>query len=188
MTEERKEKDCCCETKEEVRHIVTEDRRRGEKRIKETCDEKVTEVFLEPFKLELSQRVYEQKCPVVCRRETETFDSNGNVVDKVVEDLAEEHQLRMVDHIVARPTEPQPEPEFVTKDEFVSLTNDIKGAVDALGEVINKPVVKTKKMVSAQNLLEDNVKNVDKETWVNGTFLAVFVLEVLALGYVIFYM
>lgn len=185
MSEERKN-DCCCEVKEEVRNFVAEDCRRGEKRVKENSDERVTEVYLEPLKMELFKRIREEKRPVVCHRETETFDANGQVIEKVVEDLNEDQKLRLVDHIAARPQKPT-EPEYVTKDEFRGLAAELKGAVEAVGETVQNRMAK-KSVVSAQNLLEDNLKNVSKETWVNAILLGLFVIEVGVLGWVVFFM
>lgn len=183
---ERKDEHCCCDEKEEVRNFVTEDMRRGEKKVKENCDEKVTEIYLEPLKLNLFQKVREEKCPVICRRETETYDDTGKVVEKVVEDIHPEKNMRVVDHIVVsrleeKESEPEPKAMYATKEDL----QEIKYAIEALGESQVKP----SRRVSAQSMLEENVeKNSSKETLASAIFLVAFLIEVACLGWVVFLM
>ena len=153
----------------EIHQIKTEDNRRGERRILQTGDgctsSKVTEVYLEPQpQLLLSQRVIEETCPMVCKRVTEKFDANGQIIEQVTEGIPAEKQLTIVDHIVSA-TSP-PAPEYVTKDEFKALAGDFKG----------------------RSLLEDNVKNSKTETLVNALLGIIFLGELAGLGYIVFLM
>lgn len=187
MTEERKPRttlasdpDCCCDEREELQHIRAEDGRRGEKRVKETCDEKVTQIYFEPeIKKDLVKEIVEQKCPAVCHRETKTYKADGSV-EVIVEDI--QNELKVVDRRVEVPVPaPAPTPPttgFATKDDV----DELKGAIEAIGDRLTP-----RRMVKAQDLLEDNVKNVDKETLMNGIFLVAFMVEACILGYVVFF-
>lgn len=171
MTDEFKN-DCCCEEKEELKQILTEDGRRGEKRVKDTCDERITEIYLEPqIPMNLTTRVREEKCPMVCKRITERYDSDGKVIEQIVEGLPEEKQIRVVDHIVSSATPPKV---YATRDDLDELRQAI--------ESTKKPT-----MVSAQGLLADKLQNTDKEALLTKGLVAIFVVEVLVLGWVVFF-
>lgn len=161
--------------KQEIRQFVSEDGSRGEKRITETENQKTVEIYLEPRQLNLQKRITEEKRPVVCHRETETFDVNGAVVEKVVEDI-DNSELQKISHVVMD----------YAPQRSCCCTGELKSELPELLKARLRQV----KALEAEPTptptpTEPETKN---SNTLNVIFLAAFVVEALVLGWVVFLM
>ena len=92
---------------EEVRieKLTMEDGRQAERHVKEEgyCDEnqtRVVDLYVEPERPKhLAKRIVEKRRPCVFRREIETIDENGEVVDRKVESIDPEDKMELRSHI-----------------------------------------------------------------------------------------
>lgn len=88
-----------------IEKLSMEDGRQAERHIKEEgyCENEQTRVidlYVEPERpKKLAKRIVEKRRPCVYRREIETVDENGDVIDRKIESLDPEDKMRLVDHI-----------------------------------------------------------------------------------------
>lgn len=83
-----------------VQQLRLEDGRYAERHIKETDNEIVTELHVEPIRDKyLSERVTEKIKPVVYERSVEKVDASGLITERRVESLDPSERMQTVEHI-----------------------------------------------------------------------------------------
>lgn len=174
------------EITKEIRPITTEDGLRGEKHITDNGTERIIEIFLEEKAPKfLKKRIVETREMMVCHRETEILDNDGNVIEKIVEDVNPQEKMQtfalpQTKEVATKAVE------VATKEELDGVVKEMRLAVESVGEAISQQ--NQVQSPSAQALLGAKVKNSEKTTLLNGVFLLAFVVEACVLGWVVFFM
>jgi len=128
-----------------VESIILDDGRRGEKRVKDSENEHVVEIHIEPERPKyLGKRIVETKRPCVVRRQVETFNEKGEVVDTKVEALNSEEKFYNVT--------PQPSPEYVTKADLNEFAEKVRAGIVAAVTTSQEPVKSMSPKKSPYNL------------------------------------
>lgn len=143
-----------------IEKLSMEDGRQAERHIKEEgyCEDeqkRVIDLYVEPERpKKLAKRIVEQRRPCVVRREIETVDENGDVVDRKIESVDPEDKMRLVNHIATYGDTPEVAAQAAVDDCGCPVTRD--DLKEVMGMLINK-------MGSCQNVVTD--KNESKEVY-----------------------
>lgn len=84
-----------------IEKFLTEDGRQAEKHVIVDGDKKVVEIHVESVRPKhLSHRIVEQSANVVVKREIETINEDGDVVERKVESIDPTDKMELREHIV----------------------------------------------------------------------------------------
>lgn len=125
-----------------IEKLSMEDGRQAERHIKEEgyCEDeqkRVIDLYVEPERPKrLAKRITEQRRPCVVRREIETVDENGDVIDRKVESVDPEDKMRLVEHIATYGDTPQVAAQAAVDDCGCPVTRD--DLKDVMGMLIKK--------------------------------------------------
>jgi hypothetical protein len=173
-----------------VQKIRLEDGRHAEKHVRETDDEVVVELHVEPEReLKLSERVIEKKKPVVYERAVEKYNKNGEIIERKVESLDADPKLELrsqVERIKAKYEQDAEAKESTNPKKFVTR-EELKDALVAAVSVSQETKKPVRKLTANQEI-EDRLKAAEKPSWKIVGLVGVIVLQIVALGYVIFWM
>jgi hypothetical protein len=179
-----------------VEKWTLEDGRRAEKRVTEHKDvngecEKIIELLVEDERpLKLQQRVVEKCKPILYERKLETIDpKTGAVVEQKVECLEPKTPMQVVEHIgVASSNFSDDANKPVTKQEMIDA---IVAAIKANRE-LSLAAHSEKKCVKAQGLAEEiqklHVPQKDGMSLMDKLLIVVIGVQVIGLGYILFFM
>lgn len=125
-----------------IEKLSMEDGRQAERHIKEEgyCEDeqkRVIDLYVEPERPKrLAKRITEQRRPCVVRREIETVDENGDVIDRKIESIDPEDKMRLVEHIATYGDTPELAAQSATDDCGCPITReDLK---DVMGMLVKK--------------------------------------------------
>lgn len=175
------------------------DGRRGEKHVKDSGEECVTELHVEPERAkQLATRIIEKKRPCVVSREIQTINANGEVVDTKIESVDPATVMGATPQLSLQSV-PASEEDcncFVTKEDLEKLADQMAastrdGIVTAAKIIMEQqsvaaPAASSSKVSSIQQEIASRIENSGKPKNMIWTVLIVSLLGVL--GYVVFAM
>lgn len=176
------------------------DGRRGEKHIKDSGEECVTELHVEPERAkQLATRIIEKKRPCVVSREIQTINANGEVVDTKIESVDPATVMGATPQLSLQSV-PASEEDcncFVTKEDLEKLADQMaastrEGIVTAAKIIMEQQsaaaptTANVSKVSSIQQEIANRIENSGKPKNMLWTVLIVSLLGVL--GYVVFAM
>lgn len=184
---------------------IQEDGRRAERRITETKfdsegqAERTIELHIEDARpLKLQQRIVEKIKPVMFERKIETINPlTGEIVERKVETIEQTVPMQVVDHIGVLDSNKKTDP--VVESNFESSmpegapaylqSKDLQMLVDLLKNSQNADSSEFETKLKSLGAAAQVAKKSKKETFSNDKFLmVVIVAQVIALGYVLFFM
>jgi len=181
---------------EKIEKLSMEDGRQAERHIKEDISfdnehTRTIDLYVEPERKKvLSKRIVEKKRPYVYRREIETLDENGNIIDKQIESVDPEEKMHVVSHIAAQSSVVADDGENC---DCPMTKNDLKEVLGMFVDKLNADRYVDKEPVSVETV-QDHVapkldsKNEFEMTNTSWILLMVAVAQVAGIAYIFFVM
>lgn len=196
-----------------IEKLNMEDGRQAERHIMDDgyCEDEQTrtiDLYVEPERPKtLAKRIVEKRRPCVFRREIETVDENGEVIDRKVESIDPEDKMQLVQHIATHQPSFTAQSMPVTDDCGCPVTReDLKDVMNMMVSKINQNNQKQQQQFAALSVapveeefieeeeeidvVQDRVKKrveqksdqqISNTTW---WLLMVVVAQIAALGYI----
>lgn len=191
--------------KTKIEKWIQEDGRRAERRVTETAfdsdgqAERIIELHIEDARpLKLQQRIVEKIKPVIFERKLETINpSTGEIVERKLETIEQSSSMQVVDHIGV--LEPTKKVDPVAEANVDSTTSGLPPAylqnqslqelIDLLKNTQKSDNSEFETKLKSLGAAAQVAKKSSKEAFSNDKFLMVIIVaQVVALGYVLFFM
>ena len=185
-----------------VEKWTLEDGRRAERRVSETKDangqgERVIELHVEDVRpLRLQQRIVEKTKPIIYERKLEVVDpTTGDVLEQKIESLEPKYPMQIVQHIATENVSicSKNDDAPITKKELIEILSVFaKPKQERKAEDANPKVEAPKKVVHSLGLAEEfekrSVPQSDGMSMMDKMLFCVIALQVVGLGYILFFM